>query len=231
MFFEDDRWISLKEVFDNLYTSWSINKPKPIWDSNTESDESGSENLLEHHNAVAKRNHYVFADTCTDAWDLCDSANIIGILLGNGKTIRASKSLLEWFNPTHSVGQHVDLSFGTVGSALWLDDYDNPPSKETLERKYGKFLNCPVVLERAEVSKLLKKVEEPRNYFEKSEKSISARIIAASDQDSSLSKSEAERRFADGVSHKAFLRAWALAAEARPHLSLPGRKSRSNRDP
>ena len=234
MFFEKG-WMPLVDLYRDVRADWIKDNPQPspveIVDFDLpESEDAPNFGTI---NDIGRWNHFVHTETNMETWAICDSLKIVGVTSPSGRTIHCSKVLLEWESPSSNVGWHVNLAHGTVGSARWLDEYNEPPTDNDLLQTYGPFLGLPIVFKVQEVKEariamrmtaqaaLSGLVPEPKGY---SVAEVAKRILAAVERGEPITKSIAEALFAGPMSHGQFLLAWRKATEVRPDLARGGRR-------
>jgi hypothetical protein len=233
--FYEKGWMPLVDLYRDVRADWIKENPKPspVETVDFDSPTSGDTPDFDVINEIGRWNHFVHVEANMETWAICDSLKIIGVTSPSGRTVHCSKMLLEWESPSSNVGWHVNLAHGTVGSARWLDEFDEPPSERDLLQTYGPFLGWPVVLKVQEVKEarialrmnaqaaLSGILLEPKGY---STSEVAKRILAAVERGETMTKSNAEALFAGPMSHGQFLLAWRKATEVRPDLAKGGRR-------
>lgn len=234
MFFEKS-WVPLVDVLSAVIVDARKDPPKPDMEDEDYSVEEWArrnpEGAQNWNRELEEWGLYTYTNAVAEAWDICDRVSCVAVMTLSGKHTLASKKLLDWDDPTSTAGRHVDLSYGTVGSA-WNDDYNEPPSPEELTRTYGPFLGLPVVFRASEVSDAryaIKMQVQNRQtlidvYEGHSPSDVAKRILATAELNGFITKETAMAMFGSAMTTGQFKLAWRKAAEVRPDLAKGGRR-------
>lgn len=159
-------------------------------------------------------------------WDICDACTKIGVTGADGTVVAASKDLVAWADPRNLSNEHLHLMAGTIGSTSMPDDTGQPPSREALIRRYGPFLNMPVVIPVNNFQSSLTFLEEEVSGQAAGAAEITdaARtIVTAVDAGDLVTRDIMRAKLGSGLSRRKFKLAWGLAADHRPDLAAPNR--------
>jgi roadblock/LC7 domain-containing protein len=229
MFYEKG-WIDLFDVTLLIQSIVQDIKKRESADVDSDSGFVASGQFIDGGKLVQRHVEFdLFHETNITTWDICDSVKSVGVTSVNGKTIRASHRLLDWISPADSYGRHVALYIGTVGSAAYDDTYqEEPMSRSDKEMHYGPFYGLPVVLREDEVKNCIASLDlQTHELIVKgySVDEVAKRIVSAFDAGEKITRKIVKSQMAAPLTNGQFLRAWSKAAEARPQISQPGRRS------
>lgn len=196
-----DRWISLKQVHDEIKQYCETNSDEEMFELNGDPDKL--------------------------TWLYCKQAKEVRLYKPDGKTIKAPKSIVEQpdlvFTP--SVNAHVDLSDGRLGSGLKSEEIAVWEDGSQTHHEYGPNLGLLIVFEKTDFKKFMMQLESGGEAPLPSSKSAITKAILKHFHDGKhTSKAATKLAVAPCASKKRFEQAWAAAAEKEPALSKPGKK-------
>ncbi len=186
----------------------------------------------------------------TEFWNFTENLDHIYLMDRDGSIILADSYLAQSPFKSEEYGPLLRISSGILHGVYaylarvlrpkWWRIWDWPfyyfmlAQPTRLERKVdrdflGNFAGMAVVFPEAWVADYIKGTGEEDEPFESpsrpSEASVAQMIIGAFDAGEPMTRISARERFGPEMGSRSFARAWQRAAEQRPNLSLPGRRS------
>ena len=197
-----DRWISLKQVYNEIEDLCETNFDKDWFEPN------GNPDRL--------------------TWQFCKQAKEVRLYKPDGTTIPAPKSIvapprdLLW---DASENAHVWPRDGRLGSGWKREEIVTHEDGSQSHHEYGPNLGLLIVFEKTDFKKFMMQLESGGEApLPSSTSAITEAILKHFHDGKHINKAATGLAVAPHVSKKRFEQAWAAAAEKAPALSKPGKK-------